>query len=270
MKKWAIATLLAGTVSLAACSSDKTDSATDAFKGQSAQEIFQKGDQSLAKKSYKNAIKNFEGLAALYPFSDYQEQAQLDLMYAYYMDQDYDSCGAAADRFIHLYPRSANVDYAYYMKGISDFSIDRTFGSKLANLDLSSRDLSTTKQAFNDFSQLVTLYPDSIYAPSAHARMIYLRNLLANHEVEVATFYMKHQAYVAAINRANYVVQHYQESPAVIPALGILATAYHKLQLNDQAAQITAVLALNYPNSTVYKDLMKAYPSIKTNPPAKS
>lgn len=260
MKKWAMVAVLASTMTLAACSSDTSDPVTDAFKGQSAQQIFKSGEQSLAKKSYKDAIKHFEGLAALYPFTDYQEQAQLDLIYAYYMDQDYESSGAAADRFIHLYPRSQNVDYAYYMKGVADFSIDRGFGSKLINLDLASRDLSTTKQAFNDFSQLVTLYPNSVYAPAARARMVYLRNLLANHEVEVAGFYMKHKAYVAAINRANYVVQHYQEAPAVIPALGILTTAYYDLQLNNQAKESMAILALNYPNSSVYKNLKKKYP----------
>lgn len=265
MKKWVMVGLLAGTLSLAACSSDKANPISDAFKGQSAQQIFDQGEKSLAKKSYKDAIKHFEGLAALYPFSDYQQQAQLDLIYAYYMDQDYPSAQAASDRYIHLFPRSPHVDYAYYMKGLSDFSIDRAFGSKLVNLDLASRDLSTTKQAFNDFSQLVELYPDSPYTPSARARMIYLRNLLATHELEVASFYMKHKSYVAAINRANYVVQHYQQSPAVIPALGVLANAYHKLELNKQADQITAILALNYPDSSVYKQLLKEYPPAKTS-----
>ncbi|NNM59074.1 MAG: outer membrane protein assembly factor BamD [Legionellales bacterium] len=263
MKKWVMVGLLAGTLSLTACSSDTANPITDAFKGQSAQQIFQAGEKSLTKKSYKDAIKHFEGLAALYPFSDYQEQAQMDLIYAYYMDQDYPSAQGAADRFIHLYPRSPHVDYAYYMKGLSDFSIDRGFGSKLINLDLASRDLSSTKQAFNDFSQLVELYPDSPYTPSARGRMVYLRNLLANHEVEVATFYMKHKSYVAAVNRANYVVQHYQQSPAVIPALGILAAAYNKLGLTDKAAEVTAILALNYPNSAVYKQLLKDYPPAK-------
>lgn len=260
MKKWAMAVLLAGTISLAACSSDTADPITSAYKGQSAEQIFKGGEQSLAKKSYKDAIKHFEALAALYPFSNYQEQAQLDLIYAYYMDQDYPSSQAASDRFIHLYPRSPNVDYAYYMKGLSDFSIDRGFGTKLVNLDLASRDLSSTKDAFNDFSQLVQLYPNSKYAPAARGRMVYLRNLLATHEVEVATFYVKRKSYVAAINRANYVVQHYQEAPAVIPALGILAQSYYALGLTDQANQTMAILALNYPNTQVYKTLLKAHP----------
>ena len=263
MKKWGLGCLLAGIILLNGCSSSTTDPITDAFKGQSAEAIFKGGEQDLAKKSYKSAIKHFEALSALYPFSTYQEQGQLDLMYAYYRDQDYPSSEAAADRFIHLYPRSMHVDYAYYIKGLSDFSIDRGFGSKWVNLDLAERDLSQTKDAFNDFSQLVSLYPQSPYAPAARARMIYLRNLLATHEVEVAAFYMKHQSYVAAINRANYVVQHYQQAPAVIPAMGILITAYHALNLTDEANNMMAVLAYNYPQSQVYKDLIKKYPNPK-------
>lgn len=266
MKKWAMIAIIASTLTLAACSSDTSDPVTDAFKGQSAEQIFKAGEQSLVKKSYKDAIKHFEGLAALYPFSDYQEQAQLDLIYSYYMDQDYDSAAAASERFIHLYPRSEHVDYAYYMRGLSNFSVDRGFGFKLVNIDLSKRDLSSTKESFNDFSELVNLYPNSPYAPSARARMIFLRNLLASHEVAVAQYYLKHQTYVAAINRANNVVQHYQQAPSAIQAFYILAQCYYATGLTQQADEIRRIMALNYPDSPEYKALIQAHPSTSSTP----
>jgi outer membrane protein assembly factor BamD len=248
---------VAGVLVLTACASEN-DPITDAFKGQSAEQIFKDGERSLAKKSYKDAVKHFEALAALYPFSEYEEQGQLDLIYAYYMAQEYPSTEAAADRFIHLYPRSPHVDYAYYMKGIAAFNADRGVATRLVNLDLSERDLSSAKESFNDFSQLVQIYPDSTYGAAAQRRMVYLRNLLAAHELQVAQFYMGRKAYVAAVNRANYVVQHYQQSPSVIAALGVLVTAYRALGLTEQANQTLSILALNYPNSKEYKELAKA------------
>lgn len=241
-------------MSIAACASD-TETAADKFKGQNAKQIFMKGQQSLAKEGYKDAIKNFEGLDALYPFSPYEERAQLQLMYAYYMDQDYASSAATADRFIRLYPRSAHVDYAYYMKGMAHYQTNRGFASKYFNLDLAQRDLSKSKLAFNDFATLIQLYPNSIYASNAKARMVNLRNLMALHEVEVANYYVNHDAYLAAINRANYVVKHYQTSPAVVPALALLVKSYRKLDMNDMAEQTLQVMGYNYPNSEAYKQL---------------
>ena len=241
-------------LSIAACATD-TDNPAAQFKGQDAKQIFMNGEKSLAKKGYKDAIKNFEGLDALYPFSPYEEQAQLQLMYAYYMDQDYSSSAATAERFIRLYPRSPHVDYAYYMKGMAHYQTNRGFASKYFNLDMAQRDLSNSQQAFNDFATLIKYYPNSIYTSNAKARMVNLRNLMALHEVEVANYYMNHNAYLAAINRANYVVQHYQTSPAVIPALGVLVKSYRKLNMTEMADNTLKIMGYNYPNSELYKQL---------------
>ena len=66
---------------------------------------------------------------------------------------------------------------------------------------------------------------------------------------------MNHNAYLAAINRANYVVQHYQTSPAVIPALGVLVKSYRKLNMTEMADNTLKIMGYNYPNSELYKQL---------------
>lgn len=240
---------------MTACSMD-VKSPADKYKGQSAETIFNGGEQSLAKESYKDAVEKFEALDILYPFSNYEEQAQLDIIYAYYKSGDYPGASAAATRYTHLYPRSEHVDYAYYMKGIADYSQNRGLGSSMFHLDLSKRDIGSTKDAFNDFSELITRYPHSVYVPDARGRMIYLRNVMAQYELNVAEYYYDRHAYVAAANRANNVVQHYQEAPAVIPALGIMVQSYRALKLDEPANKALAVLAYNYPDSDVYKKLM--------------
>lgn len=230
------------------------------FQGKNAQTIYQTGTQDLNKKKYKDAIKNFEGLDALYPFSPYQANAQLRLIYAYYMDENYVSAAATATRFIRLYPTDQHVDYAYFMRGMAHYQENRGFASKYFNLDLAQRDLSSEQQAFDDFLLLTQRYPNSMYAKNARERLINLRNIMALHEVEVALYYYKHSAYMAAINRANYVVTHYQTSPAVIPALGIMVQAYRKLGMTKLADQTLSVLGYNYPNTKLYK-MLKAHPN---------
>lgn len=236
------------------CSSTNPDP-TKVFQNQSATQIYRDGEQALAERDYSQAIKHFEALDALYPFTAHTEQAQLDLLYAYYQNDDTASAGAAAERFIRLYPQSAHVDYAYYMRGLAHFDQDRGWFQRIAPTDLSARDAGSMQQAFDDFGQLVRLYPSSVYAPDARQRMIYLRNMFAGHELHIAEFYFEKQAYVAAVNRTNYIVQHFQSTPQVEVALGIMVRSYRKLGLTTLADQTKSLLQLNYPNSVVLKEL---------------
>lgn len=228
------------------------------FQHQSAEQIYQGGEIALAKGNYSDAIQHFEALDALYPFGTNAEQAQLDLIYAYYRNDDNASTSAAAERFIRLYPGSPRADYAYYMKGLANFDQDRGWFHHILPTDLSARDAGTMKQAFNDFSQLVRGYPNSVYTPDARQRMIYLRNLFAGYELHVADFYYQKQAYVAAANRGNYIVQHFEGTPEVEDALGIMVKSYRKLGMRDLADQSLQVLQLNYPNGRVLKELNKS------------
>lgn len=231
---------------VAACSNTTLDPVA-AFKDQSASQIFHDGEIELANRNYSEAIRHFEALQILYPFGLHTEQAQLDLIYAYYMNDDTVSASAAAERFIHLYPRSQSVDYAYYMRGLADFEQDRGWLQKYLPIDEALRDPGTARQAFTDFSQLLKLFPESCYACDARQRMIYLKDLFAKHEIRVAQFYMHRGAYVAAANRANYILQHYQEASSVPDALVVLIKAYSRLHLTKPAHDAWDVLKLNFP-----------------------
>ena len=237
------------TVLITACNTVTDPSAQ--FKGQTAAQIYYGGERALADGKYSTAVQHFEGLDALYPFSDYAEQAQLDIIYAYYESGDAASAAAAAERFTHLYPRSANVDYAYYMKGVADFNQDRGWEQKYFPTPLAQLDPGTARKSFNDFATLVQLFPDSPYAPDARQHMVYLRNLFADNELGVAHFYLQRQSYVAAINRANYILQNYQGTPAVEGAMVVLVQSYHGLGFVDKERQADEILRYNYPNAIV-------------------
>lgn len=234
---------------LCACATNNTDDPAEDFKDYSAQQLYQLGSTAVADGNYRNAIRYFEALDSLYPFGPYSEPAQRDIIYAYFQKGDYDSAEAAADRYIHLYPRSAHVDYAYYMKGVATLHEGHTFLQRLLPIDLAKRDLSTAESAFFDFRDLVQLFPDSRYAPDARAHMIMLRNTFARHELEVGEFYYDRYAYVAAANRASFVIHHYQGTPQVKDALVLLIKSNRKMGLNQQADDAYKVLAANYPHS---------------------
>jgi outer membrane protein assembly factor BamD len=154
-----------------------------------------------------------------------------------------------ADRFIKLYPDHPNVDYAYYLKGLVNFNEDLGFFGGVANQDMSERDPRGARESFEAFRELVTRFPDSRYAADAYARMRYLVDSLANNEVHVATYYLSREAYVAAVNRAQYVITNYPKTPAVEQALIVLVEAYGAMQLKDLHDDAERTLKLNFPKT---------------------
>lgn len=239
---------------LFACASTSTDPA-DLFPTKNANALFVDGQNLMLKGHYDDASQHFEAFEARYPFSANSEQVLLDLIYTYYQQQDTASALAAADRYVHLYPRSKTVDYAYYMRGLIQFEENHGFFERHFKVDFATRDLTALQGAFNDFNQLVKLFPRSIYTPDARLRMVYLRNLFARHVYEIAKFYYDRNMYVAAADRANEVVRHYQRTPSVPKALAIMVRAYRKLDLDQAADKTYQVLKLNFPNSTSFKSV---------------
>lgn len=231
--------------SLYGCATSSTVDTSAPYRGQTAEQIFVCAESALVKGNYTTASERFEALDSLYPCSKYAEHAHLDVIYARYKTGDMIAATAAADRYIQLYPASPYTDYAYYMRGVANFEQDRGWLQKYFPTDLADRDPGTLKQAFDDFKQLICLYPDSQYVPDAEQRMIYLRNLLARHEMNIARYYYSRRAYVAAINRASNVLQHYQQSSSTPCALDLMAKAYCKLGLQNQANEAIAILRSN-------------------------
>ena len=236
-------------VGVTACSTTASDPA-EAYKGESGTHIFQAGEDALRDHNYHETIKRFEALDAQYPYGPEAETAQLHIIYAYYMSSDYPSTEAAADRFIHAHPANPNIAYAYYLRGLANYNQDIGVFERVFTVDLATRDLTQVKKAYSDFATIVSRYPHSVYAAPAHQYMVYLRNLLANHQLEVAQYYYSRGAYVAAVNRAAIVVQNYQGAPAVPQALVLMAKSYH--QLHDAALenQMITLIRYNYPHST--------------------
>jgi outer membrane protein assembly factor BamD len=225
----------------------------DETAGWSAQRIYAEAKDNLNSGNYERAVKLFETLESRYPFGRYAQQAQLEVAYAYYKDNEPISAIAACDRFIKLHPNHPNVDYAYYLKGLANFNDDLGLLGNLVNQDLSERDPRAARDAFLAFKEVVTRFPDSKYAEDSSARMKYLVNALANNEVHVAKYYLKRKAWVAAANRAKEVLKTYPEAPALEEALAIMVVAYDKLELTNLRDDAQRVLTLNFPNSKYAK-----------------
>jgi outer membrane protein assembly factor BamD len=240
---------LLGALLVTGCASDLQDETV----GWSAQRLYGEAKDAMGNKDWPRAIRYLEKLEARYPYGRYAQQAQLEIAYAHWKDSERALAIAAVDRFIKMYPNHSNVDYAWYLKGLINFNDQYGMLSQLTTPDMSDRDPKSTRESFAAFKELVTRFPDSRYAPDAMLRMRYLVNALASHEVHVARYYMKRGAYLAAANRAQYAIKHYQQAPALEEAVAVLVLAYDRLGMNDLRDAADRVMRTNFPDSRYLK-----------------
>jgi outer membrane protein assembly factor BamD len=229
----------------------------DEFEDWTPEQFYAEAKLQSGKGNYAEAIRIFEKLQGRYPYGRYAEQAQLDIAYAYFKNDEPAMALAACDRFIRQYPTHDNVDYVYYLKGIVNFRGERSLGSAFFGSpdDLFDRDPKSLREAYGSFKELVDRFPQSQYADDSRARMRYLYNAQAAYEANVARYYYKRGAYVAAVNRAKYVVENFPRTPALEHALGISVMAYEKMGLNALSDDALRVLKQNFPQTRYLSEI---------------
>ncbi len=238
--------LAAGVSLVAGCQTIKNPT-----KDWTAQRFYNEAQIALADGNYSVAIERFGQLEARYPYGRYAEQAQVEIAYAYYKNDEPELAIQAADRFVRLHPTHPHAAYAYYLKGLIHMREQGGLTSffKARKTDSWDRDPKSAQEGYQAFRELVQRFPKSVYARDAELRMAYLHNSLANYETGVARYYLQHEAYVAAVNRCKYVIENYQKAPAVEDALGLLAQTYDHMGLMELKQDTLRVLAANFPAS---------------------
>ncbi len=248
LKKFLTLALIALALMMSGCGS--LGEKRDETKGWSADKLYAEARDELKAGNYEKAIKYFEKLESRYPFGIYAQQAQMEVAYAYYRQNEQAQCLAAVERFIRLHPNHPNVDYMYYLRGLVNFNDKKGLFDFISEQDPTERDPKATRAAFDAFKQLVERFPDSKYAPDSRDRMKYLVEAMAQYEVHVAQYYLKRGAYVAAVNRAQNVIRDYPESPSVKNALRIQIQAYNAMGMKDLRDDAERVFELNYKNKS--------------------
>jgi len=216
-------------------------------------ELYQDAQTLLQSASFEKAKDVLEALDNRYPFGEHSEQVQMDLIYTYYKLDETALALANIDRFIRLNPTHKDLDYLYYMRGLTNMAADKHFFQELFGVDRYNRDPGYALQAFKDFNRLITYYKDSQYAADAWQRMVFIKNKLARYEIAIAEWYIEREAFVAAINRAKIVLNNYPDTASTEDALEIMIDAYDKLGIEQPKKNALAVLKLNYPNNALVK-----------------
>jgi outer membrane protein assembly factor BamD len=243
---FAIPALLIGAFLLTGCASND-ESIEDAFINDIA-EAYETAQTAIRAGNYRRGVQIFEALQARFPFSDFAKQIQLELMFAYYKSGSQEQAIDAADTFMRENPTHENIDYALYIKALAYYEKDPGLLERLFRKDMSNRPPKEADLAYSTLRRLVERYPASEYAADAEQRMLYLKNRLADYENSVADYYLRREAYVAALNRAKDSLERYNGAPGNEESLDIMIEAYEGLGMADLADDTRRVRSNTYAN----------------------
>lgn len=244
----ALGTIAAAMLGLAGCGSTPEK---EIGAGMSTENLYADAKDDMEHGNYETAVKKLEKVEGRGVGTTLSQQAELDLAYSYYKTGEKAQAYAKLDRFIRLHPTSPAADYALYLQGLVNFNDDLGFFGHLSRQDLSERDQQAMHDAYDSFKQLVDQYPASKYATDAKLRMNYIINSLAASEVNVARYYLRRGAFVAAANRAQRAIQEFPKSPMNEQALFIMVKSYDQLGLTQLRDDAKRVLLKNYPQTSL-------------------
>ncbi|MDI9330000.1 MAG: outer membrane protein assembly factor BamD [Alphaproteobacteria bacterium] len=240
---------------MSACATTEKDPTT----GWSVDKIYAEAREEMSNLQFEKAATLFEKLEGRAAGTPLAQQAQLEKAYAYYKNKDTALAVSILDRYIKIHPSSPALDYALYLKGVVNFNEEVGFLELFSKQDMSDRDQKAAKESFEAFKELVTRFPDSKYSEDARLRMAYMVDTLARSEVNVARYYHKRGAYVAAVNRLQVAIQDYQGTATVKDALELLADCYDKMGLVQLRDDTRRVLLTNFPTTIQTKSVPRPW-----------
>ncbi len=212
-------------------------------------DAYKEGMKSLEEGDVLFAAKKFSEAEMLYPQSQWAPKSALMASYAYYSQDYYNDAISELERFIKIYPKNINIDYAYYLLANSYYEtiIDE------------KKDLESIIEARKNFTILINNFPNTEYALDSSFKMDLINDILASKEIYIGRYYLDKKKWIPAINRFKTVVDEYDTTIYVEEALHRLVEVYYTLGLKNEAENYAKLLAYNYQSSKWYEQTYSVF-----------
>ena len=244
---------------LASCSKDETRKSVIKEKSLDLQvlEAYQEGMNYLESGDALYAALKFNEAELLFPQSEWAPKSALMAAYTYYSQNYHKDAIAELNRFLKVYPKNKNLDYAYYLLSISYY--EQIVDEK--------KDLQSIIKAKQYFEIVVKDYPKTSYALDSEFKIDLINDLLASKEMYIGRYYFEKKKWIAAINRFKTVVDDYETTIYAEEALHRLVEIHFMIGLKDEAKKYAKLLGYNYQSSEWYENsyslFNKKYKTIK-------
>ena len=206
-------------------------------------EAYKEGMKSLEEGDVLFAAKKFNEVEILYPQSEWAPKSSIMAAYAYYSQDYYGDAEAELKRFLRVYPRYRDMDYAYYLLAISYY--EQIVDEK--------KDIQSLINAKEYFELLINKFPNSTYILDSNFKLDLINDILAAKEIYIGRYYYDQKKWIAAINRFRSVVDDYETTIYTQEALHRLVEVYYTLGLINEAKKYAELLGYNYQSSIWYE-----------------
>tara|TARA_A100001035_G_C27768680_1_gene495088 strand:+ start:606 stop:1436 length:831 start_codon:yes stop_codon:yes gene_type:complete len=206
-------------------------------------DAYREGMESLKGGDVLFAAKKFNEAELLYPQSAWAPKSALMAAYSYYAQDYYEDAIAELDRFLKVYPKDQNINYAYYLLATSYYEtiVDE------------KKDLESIINAKKYFNILIKNYPNTSYAIDASFKINLINDILASKEIYLGRYYLDKKKWIPAINRFKTVVNNYDTTIYVEEALHRLVEIHFTLGLKEESEKYAKLLGYNYQSSQWYE-----------------
>ena len=212
-------------------------------------EVYSEGMKSLQEGDVIFAAKKFNEAEILFPQSEWAPKSALMAAYSYYTQDYYFETILELERFLRIYPNYKNIDYAYYLLGISHY--EQIIDEK--------KDLQSIMNAKYYFNYIITNFPDTEYSIDSEFKIGLIEDILASKELYIGRYYLEKKKWIPAINRFRNIVDNYETTIYTEEALHRLVEVYYILGLKDEAKKYAKLLGYNYESSKWYQQSYKIF-----------
>lgn len=237
---------------LASCS-QKTNEIETQIQGENMEQqmiiAYNDGLKALEEGDMLFAAKKFNEAELLFPQSDWAPKASLMASYAYWSEGFYPQSITELKRFLKVYPKSDNLDYAYYLIAMNYYE----------NIVNEKKDLRPLEESKKYFTKLINDFPKTDYAKDAKYKLDLIEEIMAAKEIYIARHYINKEKWIAAINRLEFIIQEYETTIYIEEALHRLVEIYYILGLEDEAKKYASTLSYNYGSSEWYKQTYRIF-----------
>jgi len=212
-------------------------------------ESYEVAESLLSSGSLNLAIEQLEAMESRFPFGLYATQVQLDLIYAHYEQGNFETALLRANRFIRLQPAHPQVDYVYYLRGLTQFALAERQASILSTRNVIDRDVSGYEEAFFLLQETLQRFPESAYREPSLGLMQVARTRMAEQSYQIALYYYQTGQYQAALTRINKLLSRFPGEPIQENTLALKISTHEALSDDVRADATRTLLATEFPES---------------------
>lgn len=228
-----VATILGG------CSTPQVNKPSDV--------LFKEGEQFFQNGNYEDAIAQWKKVKENYQSADLITQADLNIADAYFLNKDYIESAVAYEDFRKLHPTHPKAGFALYRQGMSHYN-------QINKIDT---DQTPLKNSLTVFESYLKLYPGGEQLVDVQEKINELHDRQLQYEIYVGRFYLKTEAYKAAIGRFEEALKNFPNQPHRDEVLFCLGRAYLEDGHKTKGREVFGRLFKEFPASGYIEEANK-------------